>query len=62
MIIAMVARGAVFALCPMCKASVAGAENAGELSEAVNAAVLVLLVPTLAIICGLVKLVFKYRQ
>src|SRR5215470_16003793 len=48
--------------CPMCKASVANAENPDEISATVNTAILILLAPTLALIGGLVKLVFKYRN
>jgi hypothetical protein len=48
--------------CPMCKASVANAENSDEISAAINTAILILLAPTLALIGGLVKLVFKYRH
>src|SRR5262245_40703215 len=48
--------------CPMCKASVANAENSDEISATINTAVLILLAPTLALIGGLVKLVFKYRH
>jgi len=48
--------------CPMCKLSVAGAENPDEISATINTAILILLAPTLAIIGGLVKLVFKYRH
>jgi hypothetical protein len=52
--------GYAFGLCPTCKASIGDSENYAELSQTVNSAVLVLLVPTLLIICGLVRLVFKY--
>jgi hypothetical protein len=48
--------------CPMCKASVANAENSDEISATINTAILILLAPTLALIGGLVKLVFKYRH
>ncbi len=51
-----------FILCPMCQANVANAENAAELSSVVNDAVLVLLIPTIIIICCLVGLVIKYRR
>jgi heme/copper-type cytochrome/quinol oxidase subunit 2 len=51
-----------FAQCPMCKASVANAENAAEVARTINAAILALLVPTFVIIGGLVKLVLKYRH
>jgi predicted histidine transporter YuiF (NhaC family) len=49
-------------LCPMCKSSIANAENAAELSTTVDTAVLVLLVPTIAIIIGLIGMVVKYRH
>src|SRR5262245_50275138 len=48
--------------CPMCKASVVNAENSDEISTTINAAILILLAPTLALIGGLVKLAFKYRH
>lgn len=50
------------AQCAMCKANVANAENTAEISSTINAAVLVLLIPTLLVIGGLVRLVFKYRH
>ena len=46
----------------MCKSSIANAENAKELSQTVNVAVLVLLIPTISIIIGLAGLIYKYRQ
>ncbi|HKQ76821.1 MAG TPA: hypothetical protein VJ810_24210 [Blastocatellia bacterium] len=48
--------------CPMCKASVANAENADQMAATINTAILILLAPTLAIIGALIKLVFKYRH
>jgi heme/copper-type cytochrome/quinol oxidase subunit 2 len=48
--------------CPMCKASVANAENSDEISATINTAILILLAPTLALIGVLVKLAFKYRH
>jgi hypothetical protein len=47
-------------LCPTCKATMGDSANSAELSQTVNLAVLVLLVPTLLIICGLIRLVLKY--
>jgi predicted histidine transporter YuiF (NhaC family) len=49
-------------LCPMCKSNVANAENAAELSQTVDTAVLALLLPTIAIIIGLIRMVLKYRR
>lgn len=51
-----------FAGCPMCEAGIANAENAAEVAATMNAAILILLLPTFAIIGGLVRLVFKYRH
>ena len=50
------------AQCAMCKANIANAENASEVSDTVNSAVLVLLIPTLLVIGGVIRLVFKYRH
>jgi hypothetical protein len=52
--------GPAFGLCPTCKATIGDSENPAELAQTVNSAILVLLVPTLLIICGLIRLVFKY--
>lgn len=54
--------GRAFALCPVCKTSLADAEQGTDFSQAVNLAVLALLVPVLLMICCLVKLVFEYRH
>jgi len=48
--------------CPMCKANLANAENSAEVATTINTAILILLAPTLVMIGGLVKLVFKYRH
>jgi heme/copper-type cytochrome/quinol oxidase subunit 2 len=50
------------AQCSMCKANVSNAENSAQLAPTVNAAILALLIPTIVIIGGLVRLVFKYRN
>lgn len=50
------------AQCAMCKTNIAGADNAAEVSSAVNSGVLVLLIPTLAIIGGVIRLILKYRH
>ncbi|MFN0109525.1 MAG: hypothetical protein ACKVZH_11780 [Blastocatellia bacterium] len=51
-----------FAQCAMCKANIAGAENSADVSSAINSGVLVLLIPTLAIIGGVIRLILKYRH
>ncbi|MBL8189012.1 MAG: hypothetical protein JNK38_13460 [Acidobacteria bacterium] len=50
------------AQCAMCKANIAGAENSADVSSAINTGVLVLLIPTLAIIGGVIRLILKYRN
>ncbi len=52
----------VLAQCAMCKANIANAENAAEVSDTINTAVLALLIPTLLVIGGVIRLVFKYRH
>lgn len=51
-----------FAQCAMCKANIANAENAAEVSSTINTAILALLIPTLLVIGGVIRLVFKYRH
>ena len=50
------------AQCAMCKANIANAENAAEVSNTINTAILALLIPTLLVIGGVIRLVFKYRH
>lgn len=50
------------AQCAMCQANLARAENAAVLSGRVNSAILVLLLPTLLILGGVIRLIFKYRN
>jgi len=59
---AILAAAAQTLACPMCKVSVANAENSDEISATINTAILILLAPTLALIGALVKLAFKYRH
>ncbi|MDX2044449.1 MAG: hypothetical protein SF097_24780 [Acidobacteriota bacterium] len=61
-VLIVLASAAVFAQCAMCKTNIAGAENSAEVSRTINFGVLVLLIPTLAIIGGVVRLIFKYRH
>jgi hypothetical protein len=58
----LIAAAAQALACPMCSASVANAENAAEAAQTINAAILVLLIPTFVIIGGLIRLVYKYRH
>jgi hypothetical protein len=58
----LIAAAAQALACPMCSASVTNAENAAEAAQTINAAILVLLIPTFVIIGGLIRLVYKYRH
>ncbi len=60
--IILIAAAAQALACPMCNANVANAENAADTAKTINAAILVLLIPTFVIIGGLIGLVFKYRH
>jgi hypothetical protein len=61
-LIFIMAATSTLAQCSMCRSNLSNAENSLELSQRVNTAILVLLIPTLVIIGGLVRLVFKYRN
>ncbi len=50
------------AQCAMCKNAVTGSPDAGRLSQSLNSAVLVLLIPPVLIFCGLFVLAYKYRK
>lgn len=51
-----------FAQCAMCRASIANSDDPVQASSAVNAGILVLLMPTLALITALVALVLRYHR
>ena len=61
-VLILLASAAALAQCAMCKVNIAGVENSADVSVAVNSGALVLLIPTLAIIGGVIRLVFKYRN
>ena len=50
------------AQCAMCRASIANSDNPAEVSSSVNAGILVLLLPTLALIVAIVTLVARYHR
>jgi uncharacterized paraquat-inducible protein A len=50
------------AQCAMCRASLANSDNPAEASIAVNAGILFLLIPTVAMLAGLVALVVRYHR
>jgi hypothetical protein len=50
------------AQCAMCRASIANSDNPAQASSAINAGILVLLLPTLALIAALAVLVIRYHR
>lgn len=50
------------AQCAMCKTAVTGSPDAGRLSQSLNAAVLILLIPPVLIFCGMFVLAYKHRK
>jgi H+/Cl- antiporter ClcA len=58
----LVLRSAAFAQCAMCKNAVTGSPNAAKLSESLNFAIIILLIPPVLIFCGLFALAYRYRK
>ena len=50
------------AQCPMCKGAIEGSSDAGAIVSGVNLAVVVLLVPPVAIFTGVIVFVIKHRN
>jgi hypothetical protein len=50
------------AQCAMCKSAIANSENPAALARTIDTAVLVLFIPTMAIIGAIAGLVLKYRH
>jgi hypothetical protein len=58
----LAAAEAAFAQCAMCKSVLAGSENPAEAARTFNTAILVLFLPTLAILGAIAWLVFRSRH
>ena len=52
----------VLAQCAMCKNAVTGSPDAARLSQSLNFAVLVLLIPPVLIFCGIFVVAYRYRK
>ena len=50
------------AQCAMCKNAVTGSPGAAKLSESLNFAIIVLLIPPVLIFCGIFLIAFRYRR
>lgn len=52
----------VLAQCAMCKNAVTGSPEAAKLSQSLNFAILILLVPPVLIFCGIFVVAYRYRK
>jgi hypothetical protein len=52
----------VLAQCAMCKAAVAGSAEAARMAGGMNLAVLVLLIPPVALFCAFMVVLYRYRK
>jgi heme/copper-type cytochrome/quinol oxidase subunit 2 len=52
----------VLAQCAMCKNAITGSPEAAKLSESLNFAIIVLLIPPVLIFCGFFVLAYRYRK
>lgn len=58
----MVASQTTFAQCALCKTAVTGSPEAAKLAKSLNFAILILLVPPVAIFCGIFLAAFRRRK
>lgn len=58
----LIASSTAMAQCAMCKNAVTGSPSAAKLSESLNSAIIVLLIPPVLIFCGLFLLAYRYRK
>ena len=52
----------VLAQCALCKNAVTGSPDAAKLSESLNFAIIILLIPPVLIFCGIFVIAFRYRK
>ena len=50
------------AQCALCKNAITGSPSAAKLSESLNFAIIVLLIPPVLIFCGIFAIAYKYRK
>lgn len=50
------------AQCPMCKQAVANSQDGESLAKGINLAILVLLVPPVAIFAGIFGVIYRYKD
>lgn len=58
----LVLSSAAFAQCAMCKNSVTGSPSAAKLSESLNFAIIILLIPPVLIFCGIFFVAYRHRK
>ena len=62
LVVLLVAEQAASAQCSLCRSALAGSPEAAKLSQRLNLAVIVLLIPPVAIFCGIFYAVFRQRK
>ena len=58
----LVSISSAFAQCAMCKNSVTGSPSAAKLSESLNFAIIILLIPPVLIFCGIFFVAYRHRK
>ena len=58
----LVFASSALAQCAMCKNSVAGSPSAARLSESLNSAIIILLIPPVLIFCGIFFVAYRHRK
>lgn len=60
--LSLAAHSAALAQCAMCKTAVTGSPDAGKLSESLNFAILILLIPPVLIFCAIFYAMMRLRK
>jgi hypothetical protein len=58
----LVLNSSVMAQCALCKNAVTGSPSAAKLSESLNFAIIVLLIPPVLIFCGIFFVAYRHRK
>jgi hypothetical protein len=58
----LVFSSSAFAQCALCKNAVTGSPSAAKLSESLNFAIIILLIPPVLIFCGIFYVAYRHRQ
>lgn len=61
-VIVLVVSLPAFAQCALCKNAVTGSPSAAKLSQSLNSAIIVLLIPPVLIFCGIFVIAYRHRK